>query len=202
MLLVYDFDRVNCSVIVSGHEGHGHDESNRAGAGDDLHGGAGAGDASAGARLGIRERRRGPAGVPSTGRRAERIRGLLARGEALGSSLRAHACELVLCHADSHAANILVGDDGHLWLVDWDEPLVAPRERDLLFVVGSMIARVVEPREEDLFFAGYGPTVIDPTLSEAAREAEAVAAMALFAPSGAVDRVKWIPRCQWPTHAP
>jgi hypothetical protein len=27
VLLVYDFDRVNCSVIVSGHEGHYPDES-------------------------------------------------------------------------------------------------------------------------------------------------------------------------------
>jgi len=90
------------------------------------------------------------------------IQTLLARAETLGQRLARQAPPLILCHADIHTGNVLLDDDGQLWFVDWDETTLAPRERDLMFVVGGISATLVGPEEEAHFFAGYGPTTIDP----------------------------------------
>jgi spectinomycin phosphotransferase len=142
-----------------------------------------------------------------------RIRRMLARAESVGRGLQAKSWEYALCHTDIHAANILVGGDGQIHLIDWDAPLIAPIERDLLFVVGSNIARVVELKEQALFFEGYGPVAIDPEalvyyryeriiedigeignrlllesgLGEPALAEEEALVEALFAPGGSVE---------------
>jgi spectinomycin phosphotransferase len=90
-----------------------------------------------------------------------RIGAILDRANQLSDTLGKRHHELVPCHADIHAGNLLLADDGRLFLVDWDGPMLAPRERDLLFVVGSRIARKVEPHEEAWFFEGYGQVDVD-----------------------------------------
>jgi spectinomycin phosphotransferase len=74
--------------------------------------------------------------------------------------LQDKSLDFVLCHADIHTANLLLDGQGRLFVVDWDQPILAPRERDLMFVtVGGF---VTEERAETLFFQGYGKTEVDP----------------------------------------
>src|SRR5215207_5883211 len=49
---------------------------------------------------------------------AERLHSMLTRAESLGRSLQSQRFEFVLCHADIHEANILVGDQGQITLID------------------------------------------------------------------------------------
>jgi spectinomycin phosphotransferase len=94
-------------------------------------------------------------------RRAE-IRALVEQIEALGCQLRAAQPPLVLCHADVHPNNLLIDTADQLWLVDWDDALLAPKECDLMMGVGGLGNYPAGPREADWFLAGYGSTAIDP----------------------------------------
>jgi len=89
------------------------------------------------------------------------IAAMLQRADELRRVLRGRRLRHCLCHADAHGANVLVAEDGRVLLVDWDGAMLAPRERDLLFVIGSRIANTVEPHEEAWFFEGYGSVDVD-----------------------------------------
>jgi spectinomycin phosphotransferase len=107
--------------------------------------------------------------------RSPEIRGLIARAEDLARRLRRAAPPPALCHADLHTGNVLVAVDDRLWIVDWDETVLAPKERDLMFVAGGGISRdLVGRREEELFFRGYGETAMDPLALAYYRHAWAV----------------------------
>jgi spectinomycin phosphotransferase len=89
---------------------------------------------------------------------------LVERAEHLGSILQTQTREFVLCHADIHANNILIDDqNGVLYMVDWDTVLLAPKERDLMFVGGRQFGDMRSPEgEKTFFYQGYGRTEMDP----------------------------------------
>lgn len=89
------------------------------------------------------------------------IRRLVAQTEALRADLQARSLDFVLCHADLHAGNLHLGEDGSFYIVDWDDPALAPKERDLMFIGGGVGDIWNTPREEELFYQGYGPVELD-----------------------------------------
>ena len=70
-------------------------------------------------------------------KRAE-IDHLVRRAGELALALQARPLEFVLCHSDVHAWNLLISTDGELYIVDWDNPILAPKERDLMFIGGGV----------------------------------------------------------------
>jgi spectinomycin phosphotransferase len=79
------------------------------------------------------------------------IHTLLTLMEKLASSLQTQAGPRVICHADLHPGNILRTPSNDVFVIDWDDVMLAPKERDFLFVdeTGSP------------FFQGYGTSEID-----------------------------------------
>jgi spectinomycin phosphotransferase len=72
--------------------------------------------------------------------------------EKLAGVLQRRAGPYVICHADLHAANLLRNPAGHVFVIDWDEVMLAPKERDFIFVREPQAAA---------FWEGYGQTEID-----------------------------------------
>ena len=88
---------------------------------------------------------------------------LVGRAERLAMQLQAQSPEFVVCHSDIHAGNVLIDTNGDLYIVDWDDPILALKERDLMYPGGGQFAGWRTPHEEEaLFYQGYGPTTVDP----------------------------------------
>ena len=67
----------------------------------------------------------------------------------LGQAASAAAPAFHLCHNDFHSDNVLLDQsNGDLIIIDWDNPMWGPRERDLLFIA---------PEDRPAFEVGYGP---------------------------------------------
>jgi spectinomycin phosphotransferase len=106
-------------------------------------------------------------------RRGE-VEALVDRFKALGEQLSASRPALVLCHADIHPNNLLIDTDGRLWMVDWDEVLLAPKECDLMMAVGGLGMYPAGPRESAWFLQGYGSADVNPTALAFYRHARAL----------------------------
>ena len=68
----------------------------------------------------------------------DEIQGMVEHAEQLAQTLQKRAVEPVVCHSDLHGRNVLVGTDNEVAIVDWDEPIPAPKERDLMFIGGGI----------------------------------------------------------------
>jgi spectinomycin phosphotransferase len=87
---------------------------------------------------------------------------LLRRTERLAHALQTESPALTVCHSDVHAGNILIDNNDKLYIVDWDNPILAPKERDLMFVGGAQgFTGHTLDEEKILFYRGYGQTQIN-----------------------------------------
>lgn len=94
----------------------------------------------------------------------DKINRLVDSAEALSKTIHPVLDNYVLCHSDIHAGNILIPDDESIYIIDWDEPMLAPKERDLMFIGGGVGNVWNNPQEINHFYAGYGKTIIDKTI--------------------------------------
>jgi spectinomycin phosphotransferase len=105
------------------------------------------------------------------------IRQLVDRAEQLAEQIQNPP--FVLCHSDIHAGNVLIGKN-EIYIVDWDEPILAPKERDLMFIGGGVGNVWNKPHEEKLFYQGYGKTEIDSTILAYYRHERIVEDIAIY----------------------
>ncbi len=89
------------------------------------------------------------------------IQRLVDHAEKLADKLKNASSKFVLCHSDIHAGNVLLTKEGVIYIIDWDNPIMAPKERDLMFIGGGVGNVWNNPDEEKLFYVGYGETEIN-----------------------------------------
>lgn len=93
--------------------------------------------------------------------RHDDIATMIARAEQLAAILQQRAGPFVVCHTDLHAGNVLVGRDDGVAIVDWDDPILAPKERDLMFIGGGVGGTWNDDHTPRWFYQGYGQTEVD-----------------------------------------
>lgn len=86
----------------------------------------------------------------------------------------------VLCHTDIHAGNILLTPNGSFYIIDWDNPMMAPKERDLMFIGGGVGNVWNSADEVAYFYQGYGKSNIDKTILLYYRHERIVEDIALY----------------------
>jgi len=89
------------------------------------------------------------------------IHRLVDRAESLSQKVQEQSPEFVLCHSDIHGGNVLIDKSNSIFIVDWDAPIMAPKECDLMFIGGGVANVWNNPHEEEFFYKGYGKTEIN-----------------------------------------
>lgn len=108
------------------------------------------------------------------------IRRLVDRAEQLAQKICDPSPKFVLCHSDIHGGNVLIDENDTIYIVDWDDPIMAPKERDLMFIGGGVANVWNKQHEEELFYKGYGSTEINTTILAYYRHERIVEDIALF----------------------
>ena len=91
---------------------------------------------------------------------APTIHTMMTSMEALAAVLQDQSGPHVVCHADLHPANIIRDRAGRAFVVDWDDVMLAPKERDFIFVGDAPVDNSAR-QDTSPFFQGYGQTEID-----------------------------------------
>jgi spectinomycin phosphotransferase len=124
------------------------------------------------------------------------IHRLVDRAEQLAQKIQNQSPKFVLCHSDIHGGNVLIDGNGAIYIVDWDEPIMAPKERDLMFIGGGVANVWNKPHEKELFYKGYGRIEINTTILTYYRHERIVEDIALdsqlllLTMAGGQDRMK------------
>jgi spectinomycin phosphotransferase len=108
------------------------------------------------------------------------IHALVERAEELAQKIKNNSPHFVLCHSDIHAGNVLISANGIIYLVDWDEAMMAPKERDLMFIGGGVGNVWNQSYQSEFFYQGYGKIDINKTLLAYYRYERIVEDIALF----------------------
>ena len=131
------------------------------------------------------------------------IHRLVDRAEQLGHKLQDQSHKLVLCHSDIHGGNVLIGGNNSIYIVDWDDPIMAPKERDLMFIGGGVANVWNKLHEEKLFYKGYGTTKVNSTILAYYRHERIVEDIAeygqalLLTSGGGGDRIEMYKHFMW-----
>jgi spectinomycin phosphotransferase len=89
-----------------------------------------------------------------------RTHDLLAVLIRLGAARQGQNLPYGICHADLHPANLLRDSEGFPHVIDWDDVMLGPKERDLIFVKTSSDDPDFVPGLPS-YFDGYGEMEID-----------------------------------------
>ena len=125
------------------------------------------------------------------------IHRLVDRAEQLAQMAQGQSSEFVLCHSDLHGGNVLIDENDTIYIVDWDEPIIAPKERDLMFIGGGVANVWNKPHEKELFYKGYEKAEVNMTLLAYYRHERIVEDIAIYGQqillttAGGQDRVEW-----------